>query len=112
MDGTAFALVAGVASGFLTLTGAMGVVWRIILPWLRREILEPVHTTNEQVTNSHQSNLRDDLTEIKEKVCEQREEMIDMRELLVGHLAEARERDRRISRLEASQKRRLFPFAF
>lgn len=53
--------VCGAIGGMLALAG---VVWRILLPWIRTQIIEPVQATKDQVSNTHHTNLRDDLTEV------------------------------------------------
>lgn len=61
---TAALLGAGALAGsMLAVLTLAGIVWRFALPWLREQLLEPVQATKEQVTNSHDTNLRDDLTE-------------------------------------------------
>jgi hypothetical protein len=62
-------LTIGASCGaFLAIVGVLGVFWRIALPWIREQIVNPVQTTCEQVTNSHDTNLRDDITELGHKL--------------------------------------------
>lgn len=51
--------VAGALIAVLTLAGMF---WKFARPWLREQLVDPVQATKAQVTNSHTTNLRDDLT--------------------------------------------------
>lgn len=61
-SGTTALLLAGAVCGALmTILSVLGVGWKVVLPWLREQIAEPVQVTRDHVANSHTSNLRADI---------------------------------------------------
>lgn len=64
---TANAVLLGVGAAcgaLLAVLGLAGALWQVALPWLRQQLAEPVSEIRDQVKNTHDTNLRDDLDEV------------------------------------------------
>lgn len=91
-----FQIISAIGSSIITLSAALLVVWKLLLPHVRRSIEgvgERVEQVHYQVANDHKTNLREDIDELKT--------------LLLEHFAQAEkdrsvidENSRRIERIE------------
>lgn len=67
---TALIFVSGLCGTILGIAGVCAVLWKFAKPWLLRELGIPLQEVKEQVTNSHSTNLRDDITGLHDKLDE------------------------------------------
>lgn len=94
---TAVLIGAGAVCGsILAMLSLLGVLWKVALPWLREQIVNPVGQVREHVANSHTTNLRADIDGLTKTVEEIRttgdstaREMAGLRGELTGHLTAA-----------------------
>ena len=75
-------VTAAVCGSLLTILAFLAAAWKFALPWVRKEIATPAQEAQQQVTNSHATNLRDDVTGIENTLTE-------VRTLLAAHLEAA-----------------------
>lgn len=100
-----------ISGTLVTIAAALGILWHFALPWLRAEILEPIHETRKQVAeNHHTAATRGEPPTVLDKVDDVQTAVVDLHRTLERHIEDSSQRhadsEARLARLE--RRRRLF----
>lgn len=97
----------GAAGGFVLFGSAFGVVWKLLKPWMREQLADPLGEVHNQVTQNHHVS---DPPTMVDRIDSLHAEFAEMRldfQALVGWKAEEnRKVDARLDRLEDALIRR------
>lgn len=108
MDITTDGIVAA-CSGLLVVFAFIGIVARfVLLPYLREHLVTPVAEVREQVKNTHESNLREDIDSVSEQITDLNDSVtrarIEDRQRWREHLAYSATIVDRLERLERAKR--------